>query len=63
VRWTWHTNRDTYDKVVLDDLRYNATLLAMLTYLASEDAKFVDRRKSPGAWPNACGKAPRRTSR
>jgi hypothetical protein len=34
---TWHTERDTYDKVVFDDLRYNATLTAMLVYLASED--------------------------
>ena len=33
----WHTQRDTYDKVVFDDLRYNATLTAMLVYLASED--------------------------
>ncbi len=30
---TWHTERDTYDKVVFDDLRYNATLTAMLVYL------------------------------
>jgi carboxypeptidase Q len=34
---TWHTERDTYDKVVFDDLRYNATLTAMLVYMASED--------------------------
>ena len=34
---TWHTERDTYDKVVFDDLKYNATLTAMLAYLASED--------------------------
>lgn len=35
---TWHTERDTYDKVVFDDLKFNATLTAMLVYLASEDA-------------------------
>jgi hypothetical protein len=35
---TWHTERDTYDKVVFDDLKYNATLTAMLVYLASEDS-------------------------
>jgi hypothetical protein len=34
---TWHTERDTFDKVVFDDLKYNATLTAMLAYLASED--------------------------
>jgi len=34
---TWHTNRDTYDKVVFEDLKNNATLVAMLTYLADKD--------------------------
>ena len=34
---TWHTNRDTFDKVVIDDLKNNATLIAMLTYLADKD--------------------------
>ncbi|HEV8197602.1 MAG TPA: M28 family peptidase [Gemmatimonadales bacterium] len=38
---TWHTERDTYDKVVFDDLRYNATLTAMLAYLASEDPERI----------------------
>lgn len=36
---TWHTNRDAFDKIVLDDLRHNATLTAMFAYLASEDAQ------------------------
>ena len=50
VRWnygnyTWHTDRDTYDKVVFDDLRYNATLVAMLTYLASEDPERMSRTR------------------
>ncbi|MCU0646996.1 MAG: M28 family peptidase [Gemmatimonadaceae bacterium] len=40
---TWHTNRDTYDKVVVDDLKNNATLVAMLAYLASEDPERVPR--------------------
>ncbi len=34
---TWHTERDTYDKVVFDDLKFNATLTAMMVYAASED--------------------------
>ncbi len=42
-RYTWHTNRDTFDKVVLDDLKNNATLTAMLAYLASEDPERVPR--------------------
>lgn len=38
---TWHTQRDTYDKVVFDDLRNNAVLVASLAYLASEDPERV----------------------
>ncbi len=38
---TWHTERDTYDKVVFDDLKFNATLTAMLVYLASEDPERI----------------------
>lgn len=34
---TWHTNRDSFDKVMQDDLKHNATLTAMFAYLASED--------------------------
>ncbi|MEP7346448.1 MAG: peptidase M28, partial [Gemmatimonadaceae bacterium] len=41
--YTWHTNRDTFDKVVFDELKNNATLTAMLTYLASEDPETVPR--------------------
>ena len=63
--YTWHTNRDSYDKVVFDDLKHNATLAAMMAYLASEDPQFIDRTRSPGAWPEAwpanCGKAARRS--
>jgi hypothetical protein len=40
---TWHTNRDTYDKVIIDDLKHNATLTAMLVYLASEDPNTIPR--------------------
>ena len=38
---TWHTDRDTYDKVVFDDLKATATLTAILAYLASEDPTHV----------------------
>jgi hypothetical protein len=41
--YTWHTQRDTYDKAVLDDLKNNATLAAMLVYLASEDPEKLSR--------------------
>ena len=60
-RYTWHTNRDTYDKVSFDDVKNNAALTAMLVYLASEDSSRVSREKrnvfavtqsgQPGAWP------------
>jgi hypothetical protein len=59
-QYTWHTNRDTYDKVILDDLKNNATLAAMLVYLASEDPVRVPRDRrvlpsgpsgQPQTWP------------
>ncbi|HEX9884965.1 MAG TPA: M20/M25/M40 family metallo-hydrolase [Longimicrobiales bacterium] len=63
-QYTWHTDIDTYDKLVFDDLRNNATLVAMLAYLASEDPErmVVEPRELPAGqtWPG-CG-TPRRTS-
>ncbi len=63
--YTWHTNRDSYDKIVFDDLKHNATLAAMMVYLASEDPEFIKRDRSPGTWPanwpTNCGKVPRKT--
>jgi hypothetical protein len=67
--YTWHTNRDTFDKIVFDDLRNNAILAATLAYLASEDpgpmisrdarANLFDQRTgADAAWP-ACSKPPR----
>ena len=60
--YTWHTNRDTYDKIVFDDVRDNAILVAILTYLASEEDELMprDRRVLPinpltgerGEWPS-----------
>jgi hypothetical protein len=41
--YTWHTNRDTYDKIVFDDLKSNAAMTAMLAYEASEDPTFIKR--------------------
>jgi hypothetical protein len=62
--YTWHTNRDTYDKISFDDVRMNATLTAMLAYLASEEPQLLPRARrtefpvdqrtgQPGSWP-AC---------
>lgn len=44
--YTWHTNRDTYDKIVFDDVRNNAILTAILTYMASEDPEKTSREKA-----------------
>lgn len=59
--YTWHTDRDTFDKLVFDDLKNNAMLIAMLAYQASEDAQRVPREPrvaqanpqtgQPAAWP------------
>lgn len=59
--YTWHTNLDTYDKIVFDDVRSNAILTAILAYMASEDPAHTSREKSvlpinnstgkPGDWP------------
>ncbi len=59
--YTWHTNRDTFDKVVFDDLKNNAVLAASLVYLAAEDPARVPRERrilpttgpGGGQWP-AC---------
>lgn len=59
-QYTWHTDIDTYDKLVFDDLRNNATLAAMLAYLASEDPERVgtEQRVLDREWP-PCRTAPR----
>ncbi len=58
--YTWHTNRDTYDKLVFDDVRSNAILTAILIYMASEDSAKFPRDKAalpassngqPAKWP------------
>ena len=55
--YTWHTNRDTYDKINFDNVKRNATLVAMFAYQASEDPGFVSRtRRVPPTDPRT-GKA------
>jgi carboxypeptidase Q len=50
--YTWHTNRDTYDKVVFDDVRNNALLTAILVYMACEDPEKTSTTKAEGIkWP------------
>ncbi len=59
--YTWHTNRDTYDKIVFDDLSNNAMLAAIMVYMACEDPEklshekakdLIDRRGDPVKWPD-----------
>jgi carboxypeptidase Q len=66
--YTWHTNRDTYDKVNFDEVRRNATMVALFAYEASEDPAKVGRtRRVPPANPRTgqparvptCDNAPR----
>ncbi|GAA0877378.1 M28 family metallopeptidase [Algoriphagus jejuensis] len=57
---TWHTNVDTYDKVVFDDVRSNAILAAIMVYMACEEENMVSkevripldfRSGEPTSWP------------
>jgi carboxypeptidase Q len=67
---TWHTNRDTYDKLIAEDLQNNATLVAMLVYMADQDAKLLshdvislpnNNDGTPRAWPT-CSTGDRNTA-
>jgi hypothetical protein len=58
---THHTSADTYDKLVFEELRPNAVLVAMLAYLAAEDPARVSRERrilppmangQPQRWPS-----------
>jgi hypothetical protein len=66
--YTWHTQRDTYDKVNFDEVKRNATLVAMFVYQAAEDPSTVSRtRRVPPTDPRTgqamrvptCDPAPR----
>ncbi|MDQ7947621.1 MAG: peptidase M28, partial [Pedobacter sp.] len=59
--YTWHTNRDSYDKVVFDEVRSNVVLAAILVYMACEDPQRTSNEKAtlgndprtgkPATWP------------
>jgi hypothetical protein len=67
--YTWHTNLDTFDKLVMDDVMNNATLTAMLVYLAAEEEAMLPRDQrvlgidprtgQPSSWPQC--REPRRS--
>ncbi|CAH0268843.1 Aminopeptidase YwaD [Pedobacter sp. Bi27] len=60
--YTWHTNRDSYDKLVFDEIKSNVILAAIMVYMASEDPEKTSTEKAtdlpvnertgkPAAWP------------
>ncbi len=59
--YTWHTNRDSYDKIVFDEVRSNVVLAAILVYMACEDPERTSTEKAalgndlrtgkPAIWP------------
>jgi Iap family predicted aminopeptidase len=60
--YTWHTNLDTYDKIVFDDVQSNVILAAIMAYMASEDPEKTSVEKiklpidsrtgEPQKWPS-----------
>ena len=60
--YTWHTNRDSYDKLVFDEIRSNVILAAIMVFMASEDPEKTSTEKAtdlpvnertgkPATWP------------
>ncbi|WP_339704353.1 M28 family peptidase, partial [Algoriphagus aquimarinus] len=57
--YTWHTNLDTYDKIVFDDVQNNVIMAAIMVYMASEEDDMVSREVripigrngEPTEWP------------
>ncbi|WP_333663429.1 M20/M25/M40 family metallo-hydrolase [Chishuiella changwenlii] len=43
--YTWHTNKDTYDKIVFEEIQNNAILTATLTMMADQEKELVNREK------------------
>jgi hypothetical protein len=57
--YTWHTELDTFDKVVFDDLMNNATLTAMLVYLADQESVKMSRDQVEVLPPSRFGRQQR----
>lgn len=57
--YTWHTNLDTYDKIIFDDVQNNVIMAAIMVYMASEEEGMVSkevripvgRNGEPTDWP------------
>lgn len=61
--YTWHTTRDTYDKIMFDEVRSNVITAAVMAYMASEDPETASKEKrvlpAGQKWPEV--KEPKRT--
>ena len=44
--YTWHTNRDSYDKLVFDEIRSNVIVAAIMVYMACEDPEKTSNEKT-----------------
>ncbi|MDD3773580.1 MAG: M20/M25/M40 family metallo-hydrolase [Weeksellaceae bacterium] len=43
--YTWHTNRDTYDKIIFSEVKNNVIVTAVLVYQACEEAEVINKEK------------------
>ena len=63
--YTWHTNRDTYDKIVFPELEKNVVTTAILTLEAANDPNDISNEKrvlpTNTEWPTV--KEPKRNSK
>ncbi|HLU84261.1 MAG TPA: hypothetical protein VKZ45_02205, partial [Vicingaceae bacterium] len=61
---TWHTNRDTYDKIVFKELEKNVITTTLLTLEAANDPNDISNEKrvlpNDTEWPTV--KEPKRSS-
>ena len=44
--YTWHTNRDSYDKLVFDKIKSDVVVAAILVYIACEDPERTSSEKA-----------------
>jgi len=65
VQYTWHTNRDTYDKIVFEELEKNVITTAILTLEAANGPNEISNEKrvlpTNTEWPTI--KEPKRNSK
>ena len=64
-QYTWHTNRDTYDKIVFEELERNVIITTILTLEAANDPNEISNEKrvlpKNTEWPTL--KEPKRNSK